>query len=60
MALKKEKEFPQPPSKVRNWGNRKINLIADLACNHDGKVGVQWQEYVNLTLNCIIYPQFLL
>ena len=26
MTLKKGKEFPQPPSKVRNWGNRKINL----------------------------------
>lgn len=24
--MKKGKEFPQPPSKVRNWGNRKINL----------------------------------
>ena len=24
--MKKGKEFLQPPSKVRNWGNRKINL----------------------------------
>ena len=26
MTLKKGKEFSQPPTKVRNWGNRKINL----------------------------------
>lgn len=26
MTLKKGKEFPQPPTKVKNWGNRKINL----------------------------------
>ena len=24
--MKKGKEFSQPPTKVRNWGNRKINL----------------------------------
>ena len=26
VTLKEGKEFPQPPSKVKNWGNHKNNM----------------------------------
>lgn len=43
--MKKGKEFPQPPTKVKNWRNRKINLY------------VKGANYSEIAPN-IVFPEF--
>ena len=58
MTLIKGKEFPQPPTKVKNWGHRKINLhvaYCILQHPHDKRGSAGGQDRTKGTfISCLI------